>query len=94
VYFCKPLHIEDDEDIREKMKLSLSCTINVPGKIPSWFHDGQEIDENNENVSINSTQCEHKLTIQHFELADEGEYMIAFGRLTSKTSVKIKGINF
>jgi hypothetical protein len=81
-------------DIKENMTISLSCTINIPGKIPRWFHNDQEIDVENENVTIISTNCEHTLTIQHFELADEGEYMVAFERLTSKISVKIKGIKF
>jgi arabinogalactan endo-1,4-beta-galactosidase len=83
-----------DGDIREYMKISLSCTVNISRATPKWFHNNKEIKENNERITMLSTDCEYKLIIHHVEFADEGEYMVVFDRMTSKKSITVKGISF
>ncbi|XP_060564704.1 uncharacterized protein LOC132723913 [Ruditapes philippinarum] len=90
LHICTPLHTDCDGDINEYMKVSLRCTINICGKIPRWFHNNQEI-KNDGKVSIVSECHTYKLIIHHVESADEGEYMVVFDRVTSKTSITVKG---
>jgi hypothetical protein len=73
------------------MKVSISCTINLPGKKPRWFHNNEEIGGDNDRVTIASTYCEHTLIIHHVELDDEGEYMVVFDGVTSQTSITVIG---
>jgi hypothetical protein len=73
------------------MKVSFSCSCNIPQKTPRWFHNNKEIEEINERITAVSKDCEHKLIIHNVELSDEGEYMVVFDRVTSKTSITVKG---
>jgi hypothetical protein len=91
LHIIKPLQIDNDVDVIQYMKVSFSCTCNRPQKTPRWFHNNKEIEGNDERVTAVSKDYEHKLIIHHVELSDEGEYMVVFDRVTSKTSVKVKG---
>ncbi|XP_060590932.1 titin-like [Ruditapes philippinarum] len=91
VLIRKQLHVDNEGDIREYMKVSLSCDINIPGKTPRWFHNSKEIEKNNERVTFDSSDCKHKLIIHNVELEDKGEYMVIFDRVTSQTSITVTG---
>jgi hypothetical protein len=74
------------------MKVSLSCTISIPEKTPRWYHNNKEILGNDEKINLVSKDCKHELIIRHVELSDEGEYMVEFDRVVSKTSITVKGM--
>ena len=74
------------------MKVELSCTTNLSGKTPRWFHNNQEIKGNNTGITLLSFETEHKAIIHHAQLDDSGEYMIAFDGATSKKSITVTGL--
>ena len=87
-----PLHTSFDGDIREYMKVELSCTINLSGKTPRWFHNNQEIIGNNTRITLMSKETEHMAIIHNAQLDDSGEYMIVFDGATSKKSITVTGL--
>ncbi|XP_053390281.1 uncharacterized protein LOC128553188 [Mercenaria mercenaria] len=83
----KALHIDVDGQIKENMDISLVCTVNAHTKKPQWFHNNNEITQSSRVVAV-SQGLEHKLIIQ-FE--DDGFYVVAFDRVTSCTTMTVKG---
>ncbi|XP_053391472.1 uncharacterized protein LOC128554247 isoform X2 [Mercenaria mercenaria] len=84
------LHIDGDGQVKENMDISLVCTVNAHTKNPKWFHNNKEITQSSRVVAV-SEGLEHKLTIRNVQFDDDGLYVIAFDRVTSCTTVTVKG---
>ncbi|XP_053387325.1 uncharacterized protein LOC123541673 [Mercenaria mercenaria] len=84
------LHIDVDGQVKEYMDISLVCTVNAHTKNPQWFHNNKEITQSSRVVAV-SHGLEHKLFIRNVQLKDDGLYVIAFDRVTSCTTITVKG---
>ncbi|XP_053387588.1 uncharacterized protein LOC128551144 isoform X2 [Mercenaria mercenaria] len=86
----KALHVNVDGQVKENMDISLVCTVNAHTKNPKWFHNNKEITQS-PRVDADSQGLEHKLTIRNVQFDDDGLYVIAFDRVTSCTTITVKG---
>ncbi|XP_053390279.1 uncharacterized protein LOC128553186 [Mercenaria mercenaria] len=86
----KALHIDVDGQVKENRDVSLVCTVNAHTKNPKWFHNNKEITQSSRVVVV-SEGLEYKLIIRNVQFEDDGLYVVAFGRVTSCTTMTVKG---
>ncbi|XP_053401788.1 uncharacterized protein LOC128557728 [Mercenaria mercenaria] len=79
-------------EIEETMDITLTCTVNIRTKKPVWLHNKKVINQDTRVFASSKMDLEHQLTIRNVNMKDEGEYVIDFDGVTSRTNITVKGM--
>jgi hypothetical protein len=77
-------------EVIEHGNIDIECKVNLLSSKPIWRHKGESIQSSCRKVILAKGNT-HKLMITNVTLHDEGEYIIDFGNVSSKTTVQIQG---
>ncbi|XP_060551220.1 uncharacterized protein LOC132712801 isoform X2 [Ruditapes philippinarum] len=77
-------------EVIENGNIDIECKVNLLTSKPVWRHKDKLLQSSARNVILTKGNT-HKLIITNVKLHDEGEYIVEFGNVSSKTTVQIQG---
>ncbi|XP_060559582.1 uncharacterized protein LOC132719749 [Ruditapes philippinarum] len=77
-------------EVIENGNIDIECKVNLLTSKPIWRHKGKLLQSSARKVILAKGNT-HKLMITNVTLHDEGEYIVEFGNVSSKTTVQIQG---
>jgi hypothetical protein len=83
------VHFPVKIEVIENGNIDIECKVNLLTTKPVWRHNGTLLQSSGRKVILTKGTT-HKLMITNVTLHDEGEYTVAFGNVSSKTTVQIQ----
>ncbi|XP_060601960.1 uncharacterized protein LOC132755172 [Ruditapes philippinarum] len=87
------VHFPVKIEVIENGNIDIECKVNLLTTKPVWRHNGTLLQSSGRKVILTKGTT-HKLMITNVTLHDEGEYTVAFGNASSKTTLNIQRIIF
>jgi len=85
--FTKPL---DNQEVKEKDKLTLTCDLNKPDAKVTWLKDGKVITPD-DRVTVSMDAYTHQLVVAEATLGDAAKYSCKCGDVSTECTIKVQG---
>jgi hypothetical protein len=87
VEFTKPL---EDQTVKEKETLTLTCELNKPDKKVKWLKNGKEI-KPDKRIKFSVDQYQRQLIMTDVTLTDSDKYTCVCGDVSTECTIKVEG---
>ena len=88
--FSKPL---DDQSVKEKDSVTLTCELTKPDVPVKWLKNGKEI-KPDDRVKFSVDKNQHQLVVADVSLSDADKYTCVCGDVSTDCTIKVEGRSF